>query len=155
MTKNKNIFDYLSSQKADAIAKIAGGTNFPKINGEVRFWQLPSGVIVVAEIENLPTTKSNIFAFHIHEGETCEDDFSKTGGHYNPLNYPHPNHSGDLPPLFSNNGEAWQAFFTNRFSVNEIIGKAVIIHEDVDDFTTQPSGNSGEKIACGIVTKSK
>ena len=43
------------------------------------------------------------------------------------------------------------SFFTNRFSISEIIGKTIIIHSGVDDFSSQPSGNSGQKIACGII----
>ena len=44
------------------------------------------------------------------------------------------------------------SLFTNRFNLSEIIGKSVIIHSNTDDLTSQPSGNSGEKIACGIIT---
>ena len=58
-----------------------------------------------------------------------------------------------MPPLFWNNGYAFQMFLTDRFTVKEIIGKTVIIHDNADDFTTQPSGNSGEKIACGVIEK--
>ena len=49
---------------------------------------------------------------------------------------------GDLPPLFENNGYAYLSFLTNRFKVNDIIGKAIIIHSNPDDFTTDPSENS-------------
>lgn len=45
------------------------------------------------------------------------------------------------------------AFTTDRFSVEEIVGKTIIIHSNVDDFTTQPGGNSGEKIACGVIKR--
>lgn len=150
---DKTIFKFLSIAKPSAIAQIQGGSASPQIKGEVEFFQLPSGVIVVADIDGLPKTQNNIFAFHIHEGESCDNDFTKTGGHYNPLGVPHPQHSGDMPPLFSNNGSAWQVFFTNRFKVGEIVGRVVIIHDGVDDFTSQPSGNSGNKIACGKITK--
>ena len=104
-------------------------------------------------MEGLPKTKNNIFAFHIHEGETCDNNFQDTGGHYNPFEEKHPNHVGDMPPLFSNNGDAWQIFFTQRFNIKEIIGRVIVIHEDVDDFKTQPSGDSGQKIACGKIVK--
>lgn len=73
--------------------------------------------------------------------------------HYDPEGCEHPYHSGDLPPLFGNDGLALSIFLTNRFSVGEIIGKTVLIHERPDDFTTQPSGNSGMKIACGVIKK--
>lgn len=61
--------------------------------------------------------------------------------------------AGDLPPLFENNGLAVSVFLTNRFSVNQIIGKTIIIHDKPDDFTTDPSGNSGTKIACGVIVE--
>ncbi len=61
--------------------------------------------------------------------------------------------NGDLPPLIENNGYAYMSVLLNKFSINEIIGKTVIIHDMPDDFTTQPSGNSGTKIACGVIQK--
>ena len=58
---------------------------------------------------------------------------------------------GDLPPLLGNNGYAWTAFFDKRFTIDEIIGKSIIIHNMRDDFTSQPSGDSGTKIGCGVI----
>ncbi len=145
------IFYRLCQLKPSAQTNIAGGQGYSNLKGIVNFYALANGVVVMADIEGLPKTNTNIFAFHIHEGESCEDDFSKTGGHFNPKNQPHPNHAGDMPPLFSNNGDAWFCFYTTRFKIEEIIGKTVIIHEGPDDFTTQPSGNSGNKIACGVI----
>ena len=66
----------------------------------------------------------------------------ETGGHFNPLDCPHPYHAGDMPPLFSVNGNAFLCFMTDRFKIKEVLGKAVIIHSKPDDFTTQPSGNA-------------
>lgn len=65
----------------------------------------------------------------------------------------HPYHAGDLPPLFSANGNAVLEVLTDRFNIHQIIGKTIIIHRNPDDFTTQPSGNAGEKIACGVIKK--
>lgn len=56
-----------------------------------------------------------------------------------------------MPPLFENNGYAYLSFLTNRFQIKDIVGKTVIIHDMPDDFKTDPSGNSGTKIACGII----
>ncbi len=104
----------------------------------------------------------NIFAFHIHEGENCtgtvEDPLKDTGMHLNPDRCYHPYHMGDMPPLFSNgkgsnDGKAWFAFYTERFHIWDIIGKTVVVHRGVDDFTSQPSGNAGKKIACGIIRR--
>lgn len=84
-----------------------------------------------------------------HGGE----GFPHSGSHYNPNDCPHPYHAGDLPPLFGANGFAFSVFLTDRFTVHEIIGKTVIVHASPDDFQTQPSGNAGEKIACGEITE--
>ncbi len=75
--------------------------------------------------------------------------------HYNPGGCEHPRHAGDLPPLFGNDGAAVSLFLTSRFSVEDVIGKTVIIHDSPDDFTTGPSGNAGEKIACGVIRKTE
>lgn len=144
----------------DARAVVNGSSAHPSIEGFVNFYQIPGGVFLTAQVQGLPQGDGpcapNIFGFHIHEGGSCtgnaEDPFADTGMHYNPRNCPHPAHAGDLPPLFGNKGYAVMAVFTDRFSVNEIIGRSVIIHASPDDFTTQPSGNSGTKIACGRIT---
>ena len=73
--------------------------------------------------------------------------------HYDPDGCEHPCHAGDLPPLFGNDGYALSLFLTNRFSVEEVTGRVVIIHSHPDDLTTGPSGNSGEKIACGVIRR--
>ena len=65
----------------------------------------------------------------------------------------HPYHTEDMPPLFGSQGYAFSIFLSGRFSVCEIIGRTVIIHLNPDDFHTQPSGNSGAKIACGMIEK--
>ncbi len=125
------------------------------IDGIAEFYRMNNKVAVVTNVSGLPQTPTNIFGFHIHAGGGCggtpEDPFSETGTHYNPDNTEHPNHAGDLPPLFSNNGKAFLVVLTDRFSPCEIIGKTVVIHDMPDDFKTQPSGASGKKIACGII----
>lgn len=156
---NKNFLNYLSSHTPNAIAYIKGSRNFPNIDGKVEFFQTNSGVFVLADIKNLPINlnNSNFYAMHIHNGESCEQDengdFSKEP-HFNPNNTTHPNHAGDFPNLLSNNGTAYSIFLTDRFTVNEIIGKTVMIHANPDDYRTDPNGNSGTKIACGkIITR--
>lgn len=142
-----------------ARASIHGDAKHKGIHGAVNFYPMLGGTLVTAEIYGLPATATNIFAFHIHEGGACrgseEDPFAMTGGHYNPTNMPHPQHAGDMPPLFGNNGYAYLSFFTSRFTVNDIIGRTVIIHNGPDDFHTQPSGASGKKIACGEIKRSE
>lgn len=135
-----------------AMAKISGGEKFPDIRGKVIFEEKPCSVLVTAHICNLPETDTGFFGFHIHEGTDCDgESFENTKGHYNPHNTTHPRHAGDMPPLIAQKGRACLSFETDRFKLNEIICKTVVIHDRPDDFKTQPSGDSGEKIACGVI----
>lgn len=77
--------------------------------------------------------------------------FETAGNHLNTENDKHPNHIGDLPMIYSNNGYAYLSFFTSRFMPDKVIDKTLIIHKDIDDFITDPAGNSGERIACGKI----
>ncbi len=141
-----------------AVAKVEGSEKYPEIYGTATFKQTDRGTVVSAEIFNLPKgegKEKKIFAFHIHEGYSCSGDetdpFKNAGGHYNPAESPHPYHAGGLPPLFGNDGYASMSVLTNRFTVEEVIGRAIIIHLNPDDFSSQPSGAAGEKIACGLI----
>ena len=137
-----------------AVARIQGGKEYSHLGGVVKFFQRNDGVIVEVEISGLPKTETGFFAFHIHEGGRCDGEgFPGTGSHFNPGKTHHPNHAGDLPPLLGDHGKAYMKVFTDRFHVGEIIGRTVIIHSAPDDFRTQPSGNAGTKIACGLIQK--
>ena len=163
MDKNKqkqsSYLSILRDRRPSAVADIIGGPLAPRLHGNVGFFVTPIGVLVSAELWGLPTGErpcgGGVFGFHIHEGESCsgnaDDPFANTGGHYNPAGCPHPFHAGDLPPLFCNNGYAWCATITDRFKIEDIIGKTIVVHSSPDDFTSQPSGNSGVKIACGEI----
>ena len=142
----------IPSGRPDAIACVTGGRGAPRLHGTVKFFAMGKQVLVVAQICGLPTTETGIFAMHIHEGPCCAGtDFSDTGGHFNPGAQFHPRHAGDLPPLFSCGGKAFLAVLTDRFCVQNIIGRTVVVHSGPDDFRTQPAGGAGEKIACGTV----
>lgn len=140
-----------------ARAQITGSDKYPDIKGCVRFRQMKSGVLVTAEVHSLPGEGNGVYGFHIHEGGSCtgtsENPFADADGHFNPEGAKHPYHAGDLPPLFGNNGYAFMSVMTDRFKVSDIIGHVVIVHRNPDDFTTQPSGNSGEMIACGKIVR--
>ena len=142
-----------------AYANVKGSVNYPNINGKVKFVKKSNGILITAEIFNLPIIDNvnQIYGFHIHEGNECtgnqEDYFKNAASHFSKVESPHPYHSGYMPPLFGNNGYAYLSFFTNKFTLNDIIGKVVIVHSHPDDFHTDPSGNSGEKIACGKIVQ--
>ncbi|MBQ7974824.1 MAG: superoxide dismutase family protein [Clostridia bacterium] len=154
-----NNFSKILKKKPTAVAYINGSPDYTQIKGIAAFYQLQTGVIVAVQISGLPQQqdicKKPIFAMHIHSGGSCTgnetDYFADALTHYNPNDCNHPYHSGDLPPLFGVKGRAFSTFLSDRFTVREIIGKTIIIHSNPDDFTTQPSGNSGTKIACGVI----
>lgn len=141
----------------DAAARIYGGMEAPQLSGCVQFYQENGCVEIVARITGLPReSETGFFGFHIHQGESCSGtDFSGTGSHYNPTDRVHPQHAGDLPPLLACGGNAYLSVKTDRFSVNEIIGRTVVIHSNPDDFYSQPAGNAGKKIACGVIRKGR
>lgn len=156
VTPGMHFKQLLTNQLPQAIAWVTGGAAYPDISGLVKFYPtLYGGVIVEAEFFNLPNINtagsSDFYALHIHVDEDCPPDLSNLGGHYNPTNLPHPYHVGDLLPLLGNQGYAWMAFYDKRFMVEDIMGRTVVVHSGPDDFTTQPSGNSGPKIACGVI----
>ncbi len=147
-----------------AVAYIKGGPLAPNIRGMVRFEKAAGGTNVYVEITGLPCYKPAMgnnapigpHGFHIHENGTCEvgdpnNPFQAAGGHWNPYDQPHGNHAGDFPVLFSNDGVAIMEFFTDKFTVEDVVGKTIIIHENPDDYRSQPSGDAGKRLACGVI----
>ena len=145
--------------KSEAKSIIKGSGMYNNVKGVAYFYNTSRGIMVAIEVNGLPMGKdecnNKIYAVHIHEGGSCtgneKDMYANTMGHYNPDMCMHPYHAGDMPPLFENNGHAFMMFLTDRFKVNEIIGKTIVIHGKPDDYNTQPSGDSGNKIACGVI----
>lgn len=154
----------MSGVAPEAVAYVFGSDAFPAINGKVCFYRKGEGTIVAARVNGLPQGEmpcgERVFGFHVHQGASCsgtpEEPFANAIGHYNPYGCMHPQHAGDLPPLFGDSkGYAMTIFYTDRFVPEEVIGRVVIIHDNPDDFKTQPSGNSGAMIACGEIMKSQ
>ncbi|TCT15300.1 Cu-Zn family superoxide dismutase [Natranaerovirga pectinivora] len=145
-----------------ARAIIVGGPLAPDIKGVVIIREAPGGSEVYTSVSGLPEFKPadngdpvGPHGFHIHEFGDCtvgnpEDPFQEAGQHWNPDNQPHGNHAGDFPVLFSNNGRAIMSFYTNRFKPEDVIGKSIIIHKNPDDYRSQPTGDAGKRLACGI-----
>lgn len=134
-----------------------------KVTGVITFTQTEGGVKVVAEIEGLTKGKHGI---HIHEYGDCSSlDANSAGGHYNPLDKSHGapidenRHQGDLGNIESDaNGKGYLEYTDNTITLkgeNSIIGRSVIIHLNEDDFKTQPTGNAGARLACGVIGVAK
>lgn len=86
-----------------------------------------------AEVYNLPhKEQGNVLGFHIHNGTSYKNEGDNAMGHFTPDGTLHPYHAGDMPLLFENDRYAYLSFFTNRFSVNYIIEKVVVIHSEPD-----------------------
>ena len=135
-----------------AKAVIKGYGEYKYLQGKILFYPVNSMVLVCASVYGFPNDKSSFHGFHIHDGSSCSGDaLANTKRHYNPGNQLHPFHAGDLPPLLSCSVIAYMEVLTNRFTVEEVLGKTVVIHSDSDDFLSQLSGDSGEKIACGVI----
>lgn len=140
---------------------IRGSEKYPDIFGYAVFVPYFGKTMATFSVYGLPVGEGcsyKVFDMHIHSGGQCsgnaDDPFADAESHYDKGSCPHPCHSGDMPPLFPDkSGTAQLAFVTDRFTPDEIMGRTVIIHAMPDDLHTQPSGNSGEKIACGVIEK--
>jgi Cu-Zn family superoxide dismutase len=151
-----------SSGPAKATVKLtATANNTPR--GEVTFTTEAGGVHVVGSFSGLVYGEHG---FHIHEkGDCSAPDATSAGGHFNPGAKPHAardaamRHAGDLGNLKADPyGLARVDFVDSTISLSgpdSIVGKAVIIHEKADDFTTQPTGNAGARQACGVIEAAK
>lgn len=147
----------------NAVAPLAAksGTN---TQGTVTFSQHGDEVMVKAEVTGLPP--NSVHGFHVHEkGDCSSPDAMSAGGHFNPAGKPHgsistpDHHAGDMPNLTADaNGRAQAMFRLTGVTVapgpNSVVGRAVVVHTAPDDYKTQPTGNSGGRIACGVIAKS-
>lgn len=130
--------------------------------GTVKFTQKGDKVVVVASVSGLAPGQHG---FHIHEkGDCSSSDGMSAGGHFNPMSKPHAHpttterHAGDMPMLTADSyGSATLTVELDVITIGagatDIVGKGVIVHKDPDDFKTQPTGNSGARLACGVIRK--
>ena len=133
--------------------------------GTAAFSQTKAGVAIKINVSNLPPGTHGI---HIHTVGKCEGpDFKSAGGHLNPdmkkhgTENPEGPHAGDMPNLeVGGNGQAHTTILAKGVTLgsgpNSLFhdgGTAIVIHEKADDYKTDPSGNSGNRIACGVVQK--
>lgn len=133
------------------------------VNGTVRFVQKGDVVAVEGQVDGLTP---GLHGFHVHEkGDCSAPDAMSAGGHFNPSNKAHgdpahgEHHAGDLGNLNANasgNVTLKLSVPTSQFSLdknapNSIVGRALVVHADPDDLKTQPAGNSGKRVACGVI----
>jgi Cu-Zn family superoxide dismutase len=136
--------------------------------GEAQLVETPQGVKISIKVQNLPP---GVHAFHIHAKGLCEaPGFKTAGGHFNPFNKEHglknPKgpHAGDLPNLVvgADGTETYETIDTlvtlkpgKKNSLFHPGGTSLVIHAGPDDYMTNPAGNAGPRIACGVITQVK
>ena len=132
-----------------------------QVKGTATFTERSTGgVHVVVRVDNAPPGTHGL---HIHEKGDCSDPEAKSaGGHFNPGGMPHAGpmdakrHAGDLGNIeVKSDGtgvlDITSDLLTVRPGPNSVVGRAVVFHEKADDFTTQPTGNAGGRLGCGVV----
>jgi Cu-Zn family superoxide dismutase len=154
--------EHPSMAMAKAVA-VLHATQGNTAQGVVTFTQEQGGVRVVAKLTGVP---KGVHGFHIHEfGDCSSADGTSAGGHFNPTGMSHAGptaekrHVGDLGNVTADEQGNVALDYVDKhlaFSgANAIIGHAVILHANPDDFTTQPTGNAGGRIACGVIGVAK
>ena len=135
-------------------------TGSEKVSGKVTFTEEADGVRVQAEISGLTPGKHG---FHVHEfGDCSAPDLASAGGHFNPMNKPHAGsdaaerHVGDMGNVEAAAlGAAKLDYVDHEISLTNdqrsVIGRSVVVHAKADDLTSQPAGDSGSRIACGVI----
>ncbi len=149
-----------SGPRAVALIKPASGS---QVMGDATFTQRRDNVVMTARVSGLKPNREH--GFHVHEkGDCSSPDAESAGKHFDPSGQPHgkparnmSHHLGDIPVLQADaSGTATLRYEFKDSTVlgkgaTDLMGKALVVHADPDDYTTQPSGNSGKRIGCGVI----
>jgi superoxide dismutase, Cu-Zn family len=146
------------AQTAQTTLKDAAGKDV----GTATLTQTPAGVLIALAVKGVPTGEH---AFHVHTVGKCEPPFTSAGGHFNPAGHKHglmagAAHAGDMPNLhIPASGELSVEVLNTAVTLekdkpNSVFkpdGTALVIHAGKDDYQTDPTGNAGDRIACGVI----
>lgn len=151
-----------AQNQARAALKDADG----KSVGNATLRETKDGVLIAVQVKGLPP---GLHAVHVHAVGKCEGPkFTSAGGHFNPMNKKHGlksadgPHAGDLPDIYvTKDGMGSYEALTDAITLKpgdmailDSDGSALVVHAQADDNTTDPAGNAGDRIACGVITKS-
>ena len=135
-----------------------------KVSGTVTFTEVADGVQVQADITGLTPGKHG---FHVHEfGDCSASDAASAGAHFNPTNQPHAGpdaqarHVGDMGNIEADASGAGKVnYLDHNISLandqRSVVGRSVVVHAKADDLKTQPAGDSGARVACGVISRAK
>jgi len=152
---------FAAGEQAKATLKNAQGQTV----GDATLTETPHGVLIHVRLTSAP---AGVHAFHIHASGKCEPPFASAAGHFNPASKQHGienqmgMHAGDLPNIDVPSGGALTFDVMNRDvtlnpganSLLDADGSAIVIHDKADDYKSDPAGNAGDRVICGVITKS-
>ena len=159
MNSNMNMPMSSSESKAHKAVCVLNSTQGNSVSGTIIFTKTEGGVKVVADLQGLSKGKHGI---HIHEcGDCTAPDGASAGGHFNPMSKSHGapmdamRHAGDMGNIEADDmGKAHLEYLDITITLEgegSIIGRSVIVHKNEDDLKTQPTGNAGARVACGVI----
>lgn len=150
------------NQSAFASATLTGTKPDTAVSGMAEFSSNGDKVKLSLQL-TIPTMPNKAVAVHIHENPNCGEMGKAAGGHWNPTNEMHGKwgssnyHSGDIGNVtLDANGNGHLEMETNKWTIGgdaqtNVLSHSIIVHNGTDDFVSQPSGNAGERIGCGII----
>jgi superoxide dismutase, Cu-Zn family len=163
-TMPRMMMDLTSMPMVDhAEAELSGTYADTTVNGSVKFDMAPGGNVTMILDITIPAKAGRSVAIHIHEHGDCGDSAMLAHGHWNPTNKQHGKwgsesfHAGDIGNIKLNaKGKGTLSLTSSLWmlggkSVRNVLGKSIIVHGGIDDYTTQPTGNSGTRIGCGVI----
>ena len=157
--------DMTTASTAGAMA-ILSATEGNSVTGEIMFEAVDGGVAITGQVNGLPPGGEH--GFHVHEtGDCSAPDATSAGGHFNPAGMAHgrvgegEHHVGDTDNIVAD--DTGVAVIDTRLdgatlgdgAPTDVLDRGVIVHADADDYTTQPTGNAGARLACGVITQAR